>query len=47
MAICHVAAFSQAWILENLESLYEQVPKRILPIEYGGNAGPIDKLGGT
>lgn len=28
----------------NLESLYKHVPKRLLPSEYGGNAGSIDQL---
>lgn len=28
----------------NVDSLYEYVPKRILPQEYGGEAGPIDKI---
>lgn len=26
------------------ESLYEHVPKNLLPIEYGGNAGNIDDI---
>ncbi|XP_047098519.1 alpha-tocopherol transfer protein-like [Schistocerca piceifrons] len=28
----------------NLESLHKHVPKEILPEEYGGDAGPIDKI---
>ncbi|XP_069691384.1 retinol-binding protein pinta-like [Periplaneta americana] len=27
-----------------IETMFESVPKRILPLEYGGEAGPIDKL---
>jgi hypothetical protein len=27
-----------------LESLHKEVPKRILPQEYGGEAGPLDVL---
>lgn len=34
----------QIHVHENLESLYEYVPKDILPQEYGGNAGPIDAI---
>ena len=29
---------------DGLDSLYEHIPKDILPEEYGGYAGPIDKL---
>ncbi|XP_069691387.1 retinol-binding protein pinta-like [Periplaneta americana] len=29
---------------DSLESLQRQIPKRILPQEYGGDAGPVDKL---
>ncbi|XP_049767632.1 retinol-binding protein pinta-like [Schistocerca cancellata] len=32
------------FIHSNLESLYKHVPKKILPEEYGGEAGPIEKL---
>jgi len=28
----------------DLESLYKVVPKRVLPQEYGGEAGPIEVL---
>lgn len=27
-----------------MESLYTQVPKELLPAEYGGNAGPIQDM---
>lgn len=30
-----------------METLYERIPKDILPEEYGGNAGPIQKIHGT
>ncbi|XP_049794277.1 alpha-tocopherol transfer protein-like isoform X1 [Schistocerca nitens] len=32
------------FIHPNLESLHKHVPKKILPEEYGGEAGPIEKL---
>jgi len=28
----------------DFESLYKEVPKRLLPEEYGGEAGPLDVL---
>jgi hypothetical protein len=28
----------------DLDSLYKEVPKRLLPQEYGGEAGPIEVL---
>ena len=28
----------------DLESLYKEVPKRLLPKEYGGEAGPLEVL---
>lgn len=31
----------------NLDTLYDHVPKDILPEEYGGKAGPIQKLHGN
>lgn len=31
----------------NLDTLYDHVPKDILPAEYGGKAGPIQKLHGN
>lgn len=30
----------------NLEAIYEYIPKEILPIEYGGNAGSIQTIHG-
>ncbi|KAJ9594065.1 hypothetical protein L9F63_014508 [Diploptera punctata] len=29
---------------DNMDALYQHLPKKILPREYGGDAGPIDKL---
>lgn len=29
---------------DNMESLYKQVPKSLLPSEYGGDAGPIQDM---
>lgn len=29
---------------DNWESLYKQIPKKLLPSEYGGDAGPIQNL---
>jgi hypothetical protein len=34
----------QVHIHANMESLYKEVPKRTLPQEYGGEAGPMDVL---
>ena len=34
----------QTHLHANLESLYKEVPKRLLPQEYGGEAGPIEVL---
>lgn len=28
----------------NIETLYEHVPKRLLPSEYGGDAGPLEDI---
>jgi hypothetical protein len=36
----------QMHIHADLESLYKEVPKRLLPQEYGGEAGPLDVLTG-
>jgi hypothetical protein len=34
----------QVHVHADLESLYKEVPKRLLPQEYGGEAGPLDVL---
>ena len=34
----------QTHLHADFESLYKEVPKRLLPEEYGGEAGPIDVL---
>lgn len=34
----------QIYVHESLEDLYKYVPKKILPAEYGGEAGPIKEL---
>jgi hypothetical protein len=36
----------QTHIHADFESLYKEVPKRILPKEYGGEAGPLEDLTG-
>ena len=34
----------QTHLHADLESLYKEVPKRLLPKEYGGEAGPLEVL---
>lgn len=34
-------------IHENLESLYKNIPKETLPVEYGGNVGTINEIRGV
>jgi hypothetical protein len=34
----------QTHLHADFESLYKEVPKRLLPEEYGGEAGPMDVL---
>jgi hypothetical protein len=34
----------QMHVHADLESLYKEVPKRLLPQEYGGEAGPLEVL---
>jgi hypothetical protein len=34
----------QTHVHADLESLHKEVPKRLLPLEYGGEAGPQDVL---
>lgn len=40
------AMIFQMFVHANIEKLYEQVPKSMLPTEYGGEAGPYDELCG-
>uniref|UniRef100_A0A336MRB7 CSON005387 protein n=1 Tax=Culicoides sonorensis TaxID=179676 RepID=A0A336MRB7_CULSO len=35
---------SRIYVHESLEELYKYVPRKILPSEYGGEAGPVDVL---
>jgi hypothetical protein len=37
----------QTHVHADFESLYKEVPKRLLPQEYGGEAGPLDVLIGN
>lgn len=39
-------SFLQFFVHANLDSLYEHVPKRCLPQEYGGEGGQLDRLTG-
>lgn len=32
---------------KDIEAMYEKVPKRLLPTEYGGEAGPLSELTGA
>jgi hypothetical protein len=34
----------QIHVHADFESLYKEIPKRILPKEYGGEAGPLEVL---
>ncbi|PSN30162.1 hypothetical protein C0J52_27760 [Blattella germanica] len=34
----------QVYLHSDMDSVLEQVPKRVLPQEYGGDAGPLDKI---
>jgi hypothetical protein len=34
------------YVHADMESLYKNVPKRILPLEYGGEAGSLQELKG-
>lgn len=36
--------FSQLFVHNDLESLYKHVPKRLLPTEYGGDAGTLESI---
>jgi hypothetical protein len=42
----HTFSFLQLHVHANVDSLYDYVPKIILPQEYGGEVGPIDKITG-
>jgi hypothetical protein len=36
----------QVYLHSDMDSLHESVPKRLLPQEYGGEAGPLEKIAG-
>jgi len=40
-------SFLQLYVHAKMDSLYENVPQRLLPQEYGGDADSMDKLAGV
>jgi hypothetical protein len=41
-----IISLMQLYVHANMDSLYEHVPQGLLPQEYGGDAGSLEKLAG-